>query len=144
MKRQFTNNALTGCWSKYIKFWMAIPLISWMTFSIWILATSKISMLLLLKLLEIIACSTPSVIGQIDMETLAFWLEKLMLSRIIQKRIKKLALHWMPMSNLLKGYSWCWIHLIVHTGILFCQRILLAFFSFFGSRRYCKFSTLNK
>ena len=36
------------------------------------------------------------------MENLAFWLEKLMLARIIQKWIRKLALHWMSMSSLLK------------------------------------------
>ena len=32
----------------------------------------------------------------------------------------------MSMSNLLKIYGWCWIHLIVHTSIPF-RRILLAF-----------------
>ena len=32
-------------------------------------------------------------------------------------------------SDLLKAYSWCWIHLIVYTGNLF-RRILLAFFFF--------------
>ena len=69
--------------------------IPWMTFSIWdrILTTSETFMLLLLMCLEIIACSTPF-IEQINYgKPIAFWLEKLMLTRIIQKRIKKLALH---------------------------------------------------
>ena len=50
----------------------------------------------------------------------------------------------MSMSNLLKVDSWCWIHLIVHTSILF-PRILLFLLSLllFSSRRYCIFSTLN-
>ena len=51
----------------------------------------------------------------------------------------------MSMSNLLKVDSWCWIHLIVHTSILFPRILLLFLLSLllFSSRRYCIFSTLN-
>ena len=55
------------------------------------------------------------------------WLEKLMLSRIIQKRIKKLALHWMPCQICSRFIADGWIHLIFDTSILF-RRILLAVF----------------
>ena len=82
-----------------------------------------------------IACSISSLIGQINYGKPCPLLWKLILARIIQKRIKKLGLHWMSMSNLLKIYSWCWMHLIVYTSILFC-RTLLAW-------RYWVFSTLN-
>ena len=53
---------------KYRNFWMAIPLISEMTFWIWgrIFTTSKIFILLLLLCLEIIVCSPPPFIGQIN------------------------------------------------------------------------------
>ena len=47
----------------------------------------------------------------------------------------------MSMSNLLKVYSWCWRHLIVHTSILF-PRILLSFFFWFIG--FCILSTLNE
>ena len=62
------NNAKTVCWWKSKNFWMAIPPIIWMTFSIWgrILITSKTSILLLLMCLEIIVYSTPSFIEQIN------------------------------------------------------------------------------
>lgn len=45
---------------------------------------------------------------------LSFYL--LVLAKIIQEWIKKLVLHWIPMSNLLKRLCWRWIHLIVHTS----------------------------
>ena len=49
----------------------------------------------------------------------------------------------MPVSNLLKVYSWCWIHLIVHTGILF-RRILLAFFFWFTTLLHIFDVKINK
>ena len=52
-------------------------------------------------IVEIIVCLTPSFIGSISHG-------KLMLTRIIQERIKKLAFHWKSMSDLFKVYSWCW------------------------------------
>lgn len=51
------------------------------------------------------------------MGNLGFWLEKLILTRFVQERNKKLALHRMSMSNLLKIFCWRWIHLKVHTSV---------------------------
>ena len=61
-------------------------------------------------------------------ETLPFDLKNSCSLELFKKEFKKLALHWISMSNLLKVYS-CWIHLVVHISILF--RILLAIFFFF-------------
>ena len=71
------------------------------------------------------------------MGNLGFWLEKLILPRFVQERNKKLALHRMSMSNLLKIFSWRWIHLKVHTSV---YSVELSYFLFHDT--ICNFADL--
>ena len=114
MKRQHITSVLTLSWPKSVSFQMATPLISWMMFSAShiMLVISDTFKSFILMFLEIIVSSIPAFTGQINKGNFAFWLKIRMLARVIQEEIKKLALHWMLTSNLLRVYSWCWTHLI--------------------------------
>ena len=94
MKRQFTNNALTSLLSEVYKFLNGYSLD--IMNDVFHLRQNTYNLRNFhADCLEIIVFSTPSFIGQINfhIKNLTFWLEKLKLARIIQKRIKKLALH---------------------------------------------------